>query len=584
MDESDQTVTLARTREEPPGRPWPDSGQTDADDPDIGPVADAAAGLASLSFITSAIRRRFRFCIAVAAVGLVLGLGVYLKFPPPYKATTSVWLVLGPNEDANTSIQAESALAQSRTVAASTISSLKLGESVNKLLGQYTVTQVGNTDNVLQITASAKSSGAAIQIAASLADQYLAYRSAELARSQQLVFSSLDGLVKQDKAAIASLNSEIKALRTQPASEQRQSQLQVLQAERDQDASSLTAQQQNNPGAKEVLQVATTSAVKGSYVLDRAAAIPLSAKRTIVLYGGGGLIAGLALGLGYVVIQALVTDRLRRRDDISFALGAPVRLSLGRARLRQLPGRRVLTSTGRQGRDIQRITAHLRRMVPRGTRGTPTALAVVPVESMQIAARSLAVLAVSYAEQGQRVIMADLSGGARAARLLGVRQPGVRTVNVDNTRLVVAVPERDDVVAVGPLNRGPAHAHFWPTSEPLAAAYASADLLLTLVPLDPAVGGEHIATWAGEAVVMVTAGRATATRIHAAGEMIRLAGCSVTSAIVLGADKSDESLGRAEPATERAPATHKSEEAPTAQRLADAFRPSPRRAGAARRA
>ena len=38
---------------------------------------------------------------------------------------------------------------------------------------------------------------------------------------------------------------------------------------------------------------------------------------------------GLVLGMGIVVIQALVSDRLRRRDDIAQALGAPVKLSVG---------------------------------------------------------------------------------------------------------------------------------------------------------------------------------------------------------------------------------------------------------------
>lgn len=593
MDESDQTVTLARTRGDSPARPWPDSRQADAEDPDIGPVADAAAGLASMSFITSAIRRRLRFCLAAAAVGLVLGLGLYLKHPPPYKATTSVWLVLGPGEDANSSIQSESALAQSRTVAAQTISSLRLGDNVNSLLQQYTVAQVGSTNNVLQITASEPSSQAAMQIAASLANQYLAYRSAELTHSQELVFNSLDGLIKNDKAQLASLDSQIRTLRAEPVTPARQSQLGVLDSQRAQVAGTLASQQQNNPSAKEQLQVATTNAVKGSYVLDKAAAIPRSAKRTIVLYGGGGLVAGFALGLGFVVIQALVSDRLRRRDDISYALGAPVRLSLRRARVRQLPGRRGLTGSRRQSRDVQRIVAHLRRMVPRAARGTPTALAVVPVDSTQMAALSLAVLAVSYAQQGQRVIMADLSDGAHAARLLGVRRPGVRTVNVEDARLVVAVPERDDVVAIGPLNRGAAQAESWSASEPLAAAYGSADLLLSLVPLDPALGGEHLTTWAHDTVVMVTAGKASSTRIHAAGEMIRLAGSSVTSAILLGADKSDESLGRAHAAArpgqagqqaEEGPSAQHSEDAPTAQHLADAFRVGPRRASAGRRA
>ena len=71
----------------------------------------------------------------------------------------------------------------------------------------------------------------------------------------------------------------------------------------------------------------------------------------------------------------------------------------------------------------------------------------------------------------------------------------------------------------------------------------SADLLLTLVTLDPALGGDHLATWATNAVVVVSAGQSSAERIHGVGEMIRLAGMRLDSVVLLGADKSDESLG-----------------------------------------
>ena len=74
-------------------------------------------------------------------------------------------------------------------------------------------------------------------------------------------------------------------------------------------------------------------------------------------------------------------------------------------------------------------------------------------------------------------------------------------------------------------------------------ACASADLLLTLVTLDPSLGAENLATWAASAVVVVTAGRSSWATINAVGEMIRLAGTSVASAVLVGTDKTDESLG-----------------------------------------
>jgi hypothetical protein len=115
-------------------------------------------------------------------------------------------------------------------------------------------------------------------------------------------------------------------------------------------------------------------------------------------------------------------------------------------------------------------------------------------------------------------------------------------VTVGGARLVAAVPDPAEWAPVGPLrpaSRQVLHAN----SGELATAFASADLLLTLVTLDPSVGGDHLATWAPQAVVIVTAGQSSWTKIHAVGEMIRLAGTRLVCAVLLGADKTDESLG-----------------------------------------
>jgi hypothetical protein len=48
---------------------------------------------------------------------------------------------------------------------------------------------------------------------------------------------------------------------------------------------------------------------------------------------------------------------------------------------------------------------------------------------------------------------------------------------------------------------------------------------------------------------MVTAGESTETRIQAVGEMIRLARIPLISAVLVGADKTDESLGVPDPSS-----------------------------------
>jgi len=236
-----------------------------------------------------------------------------------------------------------------------------------------------------------------------------------------------------------------------------------------------------------------------------------------------------------------VSDRLRQRDEVAHALGAPVNVSVGSLRDADWqPGPRGLAAA--PGHDMQRIVAHLRETVPARSQGA-AALAVVAVDNAQVAALALVSLAVSCAQQGRQVVVADLCSGAPAARLLEVRDPGVRTVSMNGAQLVVAVPDHDDVLPTGPLRRASPSAQPAAASEALAAAYASADLLLTLVTLDPSLGAGHLPTWATGVVVLVTAGRSSPTRIHAVGEMIRLAGTSLVSAVLVGADKTDETLG-----------------------------------------
>ena len=107
----------------------------------------------------------------------------------------------------------------------------------------------------------------------------------------------------------------------------------------------------------------------------------------------------------------------------------------------------------------------------------------------------------------------------------------------------MAVPDRDDPAPVGPLPSVTSPTGSAQAGDELAASYGSADLLLTLATLDPALGGDYLATWATNAVVMVSAGQSSAERIHGVGEMIRLAGTRLESVVLIGADKRDESLG-----------------------------------------
>jgi hypothetical protein len=236
------------------------------------------------------------------------------------------------------------------------------------------------------------------------------------------------------------------------------------------------------------------------------------------------------LGLLIVAIGAIVSDRLRRRDDVAAALGAPVRVSVASG------GRKRSRNSGREA-DLNRVATHLRSAVPSSSDGAGS-LVVVAVDARTFVSEAIRQMAVTAAHEGKRVVLADLSGGA-LGRLLGTKEPGVRPVDVGGVRVVLVIPERGDLAPVGPLHAPSLGAPM----NGVPNVHAAADLFITLAAVNPATGGAHLKTWADDAVAVVTAGESSVTRVQAVGEMIRFAGVQLDSAVLLGADEKDESLG-----------------------------------------
>ena len=502
--------------------------------------ADVATGLVSLGFIWAAIRRGARLWVVMAILGLLVGSGYYVKYPPAYKASTSVLLTYGPNESPASAVFDNQAIAESHTVAQLAMAKLGLHESLGKFAAAYTVAVV--TDRVLLITASAPSSGEAVSRANAIAKAFLQFRARQEESAQQVLVRSLEQELAQATQTEQNLSSQVSRVQAEPSSPSRQAKLKSLENEHRQSLIDLGVIQQTVAGAQ--AGNSTLSAVTASVVLDPASPLAHSKLKGRLIYAVYGLIVGLLLGIGIVVVRAVVSDKLRRRDDIARALGAPVQLSVGAVRLgrRFLPGGHGLEAA--DGAEIRRIVAHLRGAVP--TKEEHAALAVIPVDDTDVSALSVASLAIDYAEEGRRVVLADLVAGAPAAALLDNQGPGVRMKNLNRGRLTLAVPEPDELAPVGPLDRRPAPGPRSQFSAETARACGSADIVLTLVTLDPALGGEHLLTWSDTAVAVVTAGRSSWTKVHAAGEMIRLAGTSLASVVLVGADKADETLGVAE--------------------------------------
>jgi len=516
--------------------------------------ADLATGVTSLGFIRAVLRRTRRVWVTAALVGLVVGTGLAVKLPVSYEASTSLLLTpqAAPGEASGAPILNEQALAQSRPVAELAVRQLGLHESVTKFLTTYTVTDV--TDRVLVITVKANSSAEAVRRAAAIATEFLRFRVNLAETAQNLVLNSLNQQVTAAQQRLESITAQISELPSQPTTTGLQARLSSLKKAQTQAQTSLALVQAAVTENAISSQITTAGVVQDSQVLNPASPLPAHSRLKRPLeYAGIGLVAGLLLSMGGVIVGALVSDRLRRRDDVARALNAPVEVSIGSAG----PGRWRLGGRGLEGARsaaVNRIVAYLDSVLT-SSRADPVSLALVPADDTHVPAACLASLAISCARQGLRVVVADLCSGAPAARLLGVAEPGVRTVTVQGVQITVVVHDPDEVVTPGPLHPRPSQ----PPAQAVVEACATADRLLTLAVLDPSLGAQHLSGWARAAVVTVTAGRSTATRIHAVGELVRLSGVTLSSGILIGADKTDESLGailtsdvRAETVTQQA--------------------------------
>ena len=540
----DETMEFAVPRVEPeaPSRLW---AADDAYAVDQEPQAvELGAGLANVGFLWAALRRTSWLWCATAALGLLAGIAYFAARPPAYQATATV---LMPPATYSGEILDYQTIAQSRTVASAAVRALGLHESAVSFAHSYTV--IGPTDRILIVTAKATSSAGAVREANAVASAFLSVQASLLKAQDQLATASIQDQINASQQNVDALTQQINQLQlgAGKASAQQQAKLSTLKTQRTDASAALTALKAADVTNQAQLQTITTTTVKGSRVLDGAVAVAQSRLKLRLVYALIGLIVGLALGAGVVIVRALVSDRLRWRAEVAHAVGAPVRLSVGKVRVsRRSIVRRF--GDGPRSDDVQRVVAHLGKAVPVIGEGRPATLVVVPADDSHdanLAALCLVSLARERAQQGWRVAVADLCTGSPAARLLEVTSSGMHRVKSGDVSMLVAVPAVEDVAPVGPFDSRPRLGLGWSEScdESLVEACKSADLLVTLAALDASTGGEHLAGWGSTAIVVVSAGRSSAVRLHAVGEMIRTAGIEHISAVLVGVDKDDESLG-----------------------------------------
>ncbi|TCN42787.1 capsular polysaccharide biosynthesis protein [Kribbella orskensis] len=491
--------------------------------------------LVTFRFLRDAIRRHLRIPLVLAVVGLALGLAMPTLLPAADFSSARILLTHRDGDDPARAMATDVSLVTTHTVALRVIDRLKLPETPDDLLKQYTATAL--TDRVLEIKVGAETSDEATRIATVIAQTYLTFRKQQIAQQEVPLRRDLVTAM----AAATDAQAAVRAAGGDPDDPDLNSpEMATLGVANDRVK---YIQQQI------IDQEVAASRMNSSRLLDEAAPVPVSAKRTLAISVVSGLMAGLFIGLGFVVVRALLSDKLWKRRDIAKSLGARIRLSTGRPpRMRWWPFPAYLSKSQQQHPEIRLMVQHLDQHIYWGKVPTP-ALAVVSVDDVPACALAVASLALSVAREGKHVLVADLTGTGHLAATLGVKTTGTHEslFSEPGTRLDVYLPESDGgpvegcYLRLGDNNR--------PTESgniSLDAAWDVADLVLTLATLTPALGADHLATWASRTAVVVTSGRSTATKIHATGEMLRLAGLQIDTAIVLRADRTDEGVGVAE--------------------------------------
>jgi len=497
-----------------------------------------AGKMVSLRFLRQALRRRRRLWIGLAVIGLLAGVGYHVAVPVKYSATATLYLAQPPGT--NNTVGAANDLAMLSTAGVADAAIKQLGEpelTMGALFGKAPGKTV--SPDVMNITISGSSSGEAIRRANAVAAAYLAYRSEQYDAQNQAVVAAAQKQIDKLQATIAKLTTKIESLGGTNA---------TAAASLTSQRAAATTQISNLRASIQQDAISTLSVSKGSRIITAATPAHTSKAKVMLLDGLTGLVIGLALGLAIVVLQAILSDRLRRREDVAAVLGVPVDVSVGRPRrgrvvrrigriswVSRLSGNRlavrsVRSLTKHPDDGLLRFAVYLDERLKSG--GTKPTEMVVAVDDIEVPAAALLLVADQLAREGRQVVLVDLTGSRAVGAAVGAGDAGSERVSLGAGAEIILVTPRQP----------------WEAEESGQWGYDLADLvdadaILALATVSPAVGAWHLRTWATDAVLTVSAGRSTVQEISAVSELLDAAAIHVSSAVLLNADATDQSVG-----------------------------------------
>jgi capsular polysaccharide biosynthesis protein len=312
----------------------------DDDDRDVEFTGTPRPLLGTWHFLRNSLRREWRTWVGLAGLGAVLGMASLVLLPPSSTGTVTLLMAHPANLEGPAAMATDVSLLNTREVAVRTVRELGLDLSPDAF--QSTISAEPVTTQILTITVSGPNDASAVARADALVTQYLDFRATQMSSLTSGLVSGYNTRIGQMKERVNDLTRQYSQLSEQGATD-RASEVLTQRAVLN---SQITTMQR----AIEDSTLQTDAAITSTHVVDPARALRHSAKKAMVLDVGSGLIGGAALGVGFVLFRALTSDRLRRRQDVALALGAPVRFSVA--------------SPGPPERRLKRLRERLRARVP----------------------------------------------------------------------------------------------------------------------------------------------------------------------------------------------------------------------------
>ncbi len=277
-----------------------------------------AAPLVDLQRLVVAIRRKRRFWLATALLGLVLGGLVTFLLPAPPTAVAKVIVIHQDDSptDSGTLMRTDVAVLGTADIAGKALKALNSTESLDDFMKNYA--GLGLTNNVMQITVKAKSNDEAVAKAKALADAFIADH---VQRSQAAAAAQSKAILDQGKNAqdeLNKVNDQITQLEADKKA--KPSDLETLYSRR----AALSAQISDFTSRSQQAGIGSPQIAAGTQIIDAPRALPKGLLKTGATNSGIGFALGLALGLALAAVTSISRDRPVLRREISSHLGASV--------------------------------------------------------------------------------------------------------------------------------------------------------------------------------------------------------------------------------------------------------------------